>query len=167
MTLTITNLDDPNLLLDINNAAVPDVNELTAAKAQWLVDHVVTPGVARIDGRPAGMVVVLSDHCGYDSDYYRWFTERYENFLYIDRVIVAASARGQGVARSLYAEIDRIAQARQMAIVADVYSNPPNVPSLALHRAMGYQEIGSQAFPQIGKICAKFMKYEKYAKRKT
>jgi len=167
MSLKIAPLEDANLLLEINNAAVPDVNMLTEAKAGWLVDHVVTPGLALLDEKPAGLVVVLSDQCSYDSDYYRWFTERYENFLYIDRVIVAASARGQGVARQLYQEIDRIAQERKLAVVADVYSDPPNVPSLALHRAMGFEEVGSQEFPAIGKIAAKFMKFGEYARQKA
>ncbi len=166
MTLTIAPLNDAKLLLELNNAAVPDVNTLTEAKAEWLVEHIVTPGLALLDGQPAGMVAVLSDDCGYDSDYYRWFTERYTNFLYIDRVIVAAAARGQGIASALYAEIDRIAQERKLAIVADVYSNPPNVPSLAFHRAMGFQEVGSQDFPAIGKVCAKLMKYVESGQRK-
>ncbi|MEO8395761.1 MAG: GNAT family N-acetyltransferase, partial [Chloroflexota bacterium] len=161
----IATLEDANLLLEINNAAVPDVNRLTDAKAQWLAERVVTPGLALLDDQPAGVVVVLSDQCGYDSDYYRWFTERYQNFLYIDRVIVAASARGRGVASALYGEIDRIAQERKLAIVADVYSDPPNVPSLAFHHAMGFQEVGSQDFPALGKTAAKLMKYVECARK--
>src|SRR5688572_15453365 len=130
MSLTITDLTDANLLLEMNNAAVPDVNTLDAMRAQWLVDHIVTPGVAWLDGQPAGVVIVLSDGCGYNSDFYRWFTDRYEGFLYIDRVIVAQWARGRGVARELYQAIERVARERDLAIVADVYSDPPNVPSL-------------------------------------
>jgi uncharacterized protein len=166
MELTITQLDDPNMLLELNNAAVPDVNPLDLRRAQWLVAHMVTPGVALLEDKVAGVVVVLSDQCGFDSDYYRWFTSRYENFLYIDRVIVAEWARGRGVAKSLYEEIERIARERRLAIVADVHSEPPNVPSLKLHYAMGYQEIGTQHFPAIQKTATKFMKYAEQAKPK-
>ncbi len=165
MTLEIEPLGDAKFLLEFNNAAIPAIGELTPAKAQWLLAHVVLPGLALLDGRAAGIVVVLSDTCGYDSDYYRWFTERYTNFLYIDRV-VADWARGQGVARQLYQSIEQAAQERQCAIVADVYSEPPNVPSLGLHRALGFAKIGTQAFPHIGKRCAKFMKHGEYAKPK-
>ena len=167
MSLTIAALQDANLLLDINNAAVPDVGRMDASKAAWLVKHGVMPGLVLLDDQPAGVVVVLSDQSAYDSDYYRWFTARYQNFLYVDRIVVAASARGQGIASALYAEIDRIAQERKLAIVADVYSDPPNVPSLAFHRAMGFQEVGSQAFPAINKVCAKLMKYPEYAQAKV
>jgi predicted GNAT superfamily acetyltransferase len=166
MTLTITTLNDLGTLLDINNAAIPDINQLTPLKAQWLIDHLAVPGLALLDGRPAGVVVVLNDRCGYDSDYYRWFTERYENFLYIDRVIVAGWARRQGIAKALYEHVESAAKERKLAIVADVYSDPPNTPSLALHRAMDYDEIGTQAFPAEQKIATKFMKYGEHARPK-
>src|SRR5690349_10206291 len=130
MNLQITHLNDPSLLVEINNAAVPDLNQINTAKAQWLISHSVTPGLALLDGRPAGVIIVLSDQCGFDSDYYRWFTERYSNFLYIDRITVAPWARGHGVATRLYQEVDRIAQEQGLAVVADVYSKPPNIPSL-------------------------------------
>ena len=167
MALEIIALDHPNTLLEINNAAVPDVGALTTAKAQWLSEHVMLPGLAILDDQPAGVVIVLSDSCGYASDYYRWFTDRYENFLYIDRVIVAEWARGRGVAKQLYQAVDRLAQASNAAIVADVYSDPPNTRSLNLHRTMGFLEVGTQYFPAINKTAAKLMKYGEQAKQKV
>lgn len=159
MPLEMSTLDDANFLLEFNNAAVPAVGALTPSKAEWLIAHAALPIQAALDGKPAGIVIVLGDDSGYDSDYYRWFTNRYRNFLYIDRVVVADWARGQGIARQLYTRIEGEADARGLAIVSDVYSEPPNVPSLGLHRAMGYEEIGAQFFPHINKIAAKFMKY--------
>lgn len=167
MTVEIINIESPEMLLDINNAAVPDVGVLTPAKAEWLAEHVVMPGLALLDGRPAGIVVLLSDSCGYDSDYYRWFTDRYHNFLYIDRIVSADWARGQGVAQALYRQIDQLAHQRHAAVVADVYSEPPNTPSLNFHRKMGFKEIGSQYFPTINKTAAKFMKYGERAQSIT
>ena len=165
MKLEIAPLDDAALLLEINNAALPDIGELNIHKAQWLVDHCALPGLVRLDGRAAGIVVVLNDNCGYDSDFYRWFTERYANFLYIDRIVVANWARGQGVAKQLYQAIDAAAQERSQAIVADVYCEPPNTPSLHLHQTMGFEEVGRQDFPARKKVASKFMKYAERAKK--
>ena len=164
MGLEITTLDSHDILLQINNAAVPDVGPLTAVKAEWLVGHLLMPGLAVLDGQPAGLVVVLSDKCGYPSDYYRWFTVRYENFMYVDRIVVAHWARGRGVAQALYSEIDRLAHELNVAIVSDVYCEPPNTPSLNFHRKVGFQEVGTQFFPVINKTAAKFMKYGERAK---
>ena len=167
MTLEITPLTDANLLLALNNAAVPDVGELSTHKARWLTDHCVLPGLATLDGQTAGMVVVLSDNCGYDSDFYRWFTDRYQNFFYIDRVVVTAWARGQGIAKQIYHSIEQAAREQGMAVVADVYSQPPNTPSLNLHRSLGFQEVGTQYFPDRNKTASKFVKYIECAKPKA
>ena len=164
MSLEITPLTDANLLLALNNASVPDVGELSLHKARWLAEHCILPGLATLDDQVAGMVVVLSDNSGYDSDFYRWFTDRYANFLYIDRIVVTPWARGRGVAKGLYQAIEQTAREHGMAIVADVYSEPPNTPSLNLHRLMGFEEIGSQHFPDRQKTAAKFMKYGDQAK---
>jgi uncharacterized protein len=166
MGIEIGYLDDPQLLLEINNAAVPDVGVLDEAKARWLTHHVMMPGLALLDGRPVGLVVVLSDRCSYNSDYYRWFTERYDNFLYVDRVVIKAEARGQGIGKQLYKSIEAMANELKLAIASDVYCEPPNTPSLHFHHKMGFQEVGQQPFPAINKICAKLLKYPERAKMK-
>jgi uncharacterized protein len=159
MPLTIAPLTDANLLLALNNAAVPDVGELSLDKARWLTNHCVLPGMATLDDQVAGIVVVLSDHCGYNSDFYRRFTDRYTNFLYVDRVIVTAWARGRGVATALYQATEQAARAQGMAIASDVYSEPPNTPSLRVHRSRGFVEIEKQHFPAQQKTVTKFMQY--------
>jgi predicted GNAT superfamily acetyltransferase len=166
MMLEIGVLDDARILFDVNNAAVPDVGAVDLQKAAWLVAHCEVPGLARLDGQVAGIVVILSDRCGYASDYYRWFTERYESFLYVDRVVVAAWARGRGVARQMYAAVEQAALERNLAIVADVYSEPPNVPSLNFHRGSGFEEVGSVYMPKVQKTVAKLMKYPERAHRR-
>jgi predicted GNAT superfamily acetyltransferase len=110
------------------------------------------------------MVVVLSDNCGYTSEFYRWFTDRYTNFLYIDRIVVTAWVRGRGVPKALYQAIEQAAREQRMAIVSDVYSEPPNTPSLHLHRSRGFEEVGKQHFPAQQKTATKFMKYVEHAR---
>ena len=132
MPRTIEPLTDAHLLLALNNPAVPDVGELSLDKAGWRADHCVLPGMAMLDDQVAGIVVALSDHCGYNCDFYRWFTDRYTNFLYINRVIVPAWACGRGVATALYQATEQAAHEQGLAIVSDVYSEPPNTPSLRL-----------------------------------
>lgn len=165
MSLEITFLNNLDTLLEINNAAVPDVGQLSISKARWLISRLLMPGLAVLDGKEAGIIVVLSDRCEYDSDYYRWFTERYQDFLYVDRIVVASWARGRGVAQALYQKADELSQELNVAIAADVYVEPPNTPSLNFHQKMGFVEVGRQHFPAINKTAAKLMKYEELAKR--
>ena len=165
MTLQIGNLDAPDLLVRLNNAAVPDVNQLDEKKADWLVTHARWARVASLDGNAAGAIIVLDDRAAFESEYFTWFTARYRNFLYIDRVVVAAWARRRGVAAELYREIDGVAGERGMAIAAEVYCEPPNTASLAFHVRMGYREIGRQVSRAEGKTVSKLMKFAERAER--
>ncbi len=164
MSLEIYPLTEPAILAEINNAAVPDVNELTLARAGWLVENAAFARLARLDGRLAGVIVALDETSGYDSDYFRWFTAHYRNFLYVDRVIVAAWARGRGVAALFYRHLEELAEARDQAIASEVYSEPPNVPSLNFHRKMGYAEVGQQFSHSEGKTVAKLIKFPERAR---
>jgi uncharacterized protein len=79
----------------------------------------------------------------YPNPNFRWFKERYESFVYIDRVIVAPDQRGRGVASMLYRDlIARSEEAHQPRIVREVNIDPPNPASLAFHAALGFEMVG-------------------------
>jgi predicted GNAT superfamily acetyltransferase len=159
MKVEIGPIENSGVVMEINNSAIPDVNELSADKARWLVENSLMARLIKIDGRPAGVIIVLDEQASLDSDYYRWFVERYRNFVYIDRVIVSEQARGLGLATKLYWEVEKVAQETGRAIAADVYCEPANAPSLTFHQKLGYQEVGQQFCQQEGKTVAKLMKY--------
>jgi predicted GNAT superfamily acetyltransferase len=163
LVVEITPLTNSQILIEVNNSSVPDVNFLDEARAGWLVSHSLFSRLAMLDGRVAGVLIALSETAGFDSDYYRWYVARYKNFIYVDWVVVAAWARGLGVATELYHHLEHMAEEKGLAIAAEVYSDPPNVPSLNLHRKLGYQEVGTQFCEAEGKRVCKFMKYAERA----
>jgi predicted GNAT superfamily acetyltransferase len=72
----------------------------------------------------------------------------HERFVYIDRVIVAPSQRGRGLARLLYEDlIAAAARARHVLIGCEVNVEPPNPASDALHAALGFSEVGRAILP--------------------
>ena len=73
---------------------------------------------------------------------YRWFAERGDDFLYLDRIVVAERARGIGVGRAMYDDIDRFAGTMWRRITLEVNLLPPNPGSLAFHERMGFRRIG-------------------------
>jgi predicted GNAT superfamily acetyltransferase len=163
--MRLADLEDPHILMEVNNSAIPDVNRLDDQKARWLLDHAILARMATVDGRVAGVMVVFGETAELDSEYYRWFTARYRNFIYVDRIIVPAWARRCGVGTKLYREVDRCAVDKGVAVASEVYCDPPNTASLAFHRRLEYAEVGRQTSRTEAKTVAKLMKYVENAQR--
>ena len=79
----------------------------------------------------------------YRSDNYRWFSERYEHFIYVDRVVVAPNEWGMGIGRALYTEFVSAVD-RHPVLCAEVNLLPRNDRSLAFHEAFGFVPVGEQ-----------------------
>ncbi len=71
-----------------------------------------------------------------------WFGERYEDFVYLDRVAVDAASQGRGVGAALYAEVERQADATWFTL--EVNLRPRNDGSLRFHDRLGFVEVGQQ-----------------------
>ncbi len=89
------------------------------------------------------MLIALNERSNYDSPNFKWFSQRYERFVYVDRVVVGEYARGRGLARSLYEQLFMQARADGYPVVcAEIYYDPPNPASDAFHESMRFVEIG-------------------------
>lgn len=74
-----------------------------------------------------------------------WLHERFDRLVYIDRVVVAASAHGQGLGKALYERLFQDARAAGFArIGCEVNIDPPNPGSLAFHDRMGFAAVGDR-----------------------
>jgi predicted GNAT superfamily acetyltransferase len=139
-------LDDPVLvdrLLELNNAHATELSLLDGPEFRHLVDE--TFYACRIGDADAFMLT-FDQTASYDSPNFLWFRERYPRFTYVDRICVAPTARGRGLARRLYdALFERARDAGHDVIVCEVNIDPPNPGSDAFHAALGFVEVGRAA----------------------
>ncbi|HEX4984052.1 MAG TPA: GNAT family N-acetyltransferase [Ilumatobacteraceae bacterium] len=139
--LTPTDLDR---VLTINESGVPGVGPIDAARLEHLVDESCMTLVATVDGPiaeiVAGFCIVLGPGADYGSVNYRWFSERYDDFVYLDRVAIAPEFQGRGLGRALYDEVERRAEAAWFTL--EVNLRPRNDGSLAFHERLGFVEVG-------------------------
>lgn len=131
-------------VLALNNAAVPAVNELDEPALGELVDHSAVSLVAEVDGAFAGFCVVLPPGLAYDSLNYRWFSARYDDFAYLDRIAVAPEFRRFGLGRAMYAELVRRLSGQVPVLLCEVNLRPRNDVSLTFHATLGFREVGQQ-----------------------
>ena len=140
---------DLDRILEINEANVPEVGSVDDARMAFLLEQSELALAVEVDGLVAGFCIVLGPGSPYDSVNYRWFVERYDDFLYLDRVAFDAAFQGRGLGTLLYAEVDRSmrdpAGATRLALEVNV--DPPNERSLAFHARRGFVEVGQQDTP--------------------
>ena len=135
-------ISDRDILLALNNSAVPHVNRLDVEQFAWLAEHADYLRVADDNGRVSGFVLALRAGLGYWSLNYRWFSRRHDDFLYLDRVVVAEDTRRRGVGRLLYGDIIAFAADKWPRIALEVNLRPPNPGSIAFHEKLGFRHVG-------------------------
>ncbi|MGY6517911.1 MAG: GNAT family N-acetyltransferase [Lysobacteraceae bacterium] len=141
-------------VLALNNAAGPTILPLDAARLRQLHDTADYFRVAEVDGHIAGFLVGFSQAADHDSSNFRWFKQRFDAFLYIDRVVVAGSRRGAGVGRVFYADLQSFAEVRWPQIACEVFLDEGSDPALLFHGTLGFQEAGQHVMAESGKRCS-------------
>ena len=128
-------------LLALNNAHAQELSWLEAKRLEYLIGEAF---LARRIGRLDAFLLAFDQDARYDSPNFIWFRDRYPRFVYVDRIVVASSARGRGCARRLYHDLfEYAARAGHDRIVCEVNKTPPNPASDAFHAALGFVEVGT------------------------
>lgn len=136
-------------ILEINQANVPEVGSVDADRLAFIVGESPIALATERAGDVVGFCLVLGPTSAYDSVNYRWFTQRYDRFMYLDRVAFDPTARGQGLGTALYTEVDRRMADHPDAdhLALEVNADPPNEGSLRFHARLGFVEVGQQDTP--------------------
>jgi uncharacterized protein len=130
-------------LLALNNAHAQELSWLEPERLQHLVCESF---YARRIGDLDAFLIAFDQDARYDSPNFLWFRQRYPRFVYIDRIVTAASARGRGYAQQLYFDLfEQAARASHERVACEINLSPPNPGSDAFHAALGFAEVGSAA----------------------
>jgi predicted GNAT superfamily acetyltransferase len=131
----------------VNQAEVPAVGDETL-DALGRIGELSSIALVADDpesGEIGGFCMVLEPGTPYESGNYRWFEERYDGFVYLDRIAIAPAFQRRGLGRRLYAEVERLAAERcpdAEQFTLEVNLRPRNATSLAFHAALGFVEVG-------------------------
>ena len=132
-------------LLCLNEESVEVLAPLSRERLGLLHERASYHRVAVDGDEVVGFVLAFGSNTPHDSVNFRWFAARYPSFLYVDRVVVAASRRGRGVGGLLYCDLFGFARRQGYAhVTCEIDAEPPNPPSARFHERFGFAEVGSQ-----------------------
>jgi predicted GNAT superfamily acetyltransferase len=124
--------------------------ELSPLTAERLAELVGQATYARCED--GAFLLAFDQSADYDGVNFLWFRDRYEKFIYIDRVCVDETHRRRGLARKLYEDLFQwAAEYSAGPVVCEVNSDPPNPGSDAFHAVQGFVEVGSARLEDRGK----------------
>ena len=131
-------------ILELNEQAVPHVNSISTEVLSDLAGQAFYFKVAIHEQQLVGFLLTLGTGADYDSLNYRWFSSHYNNFVYVDRIVVSGQHAGLGIGKRLYKDLELEAQNHAPIIACEVNLKPANPNSLAFHSKQGFLEVGQQ-----------------------
>ena len=137
---------DLDRILELNNAAVPAVNELERSDLEWFLEVAEWFPVVEVDGEVVAFLHGLAKPPapGYQSENWAWFVNEYDSFVYVDRIVVDPGGHGQGIGQLLYNGFADRSRGRFPRLCAEVNTRPRNDQSLRFHEAFGFVPVGEQ-----------------------
>ena len=73
-------------LLALNQKALPHVSSVTHQDMLWFLEK---SAYFKVIGDLKGFLIALKPGLDYTSDNYCWFSNRYDDFFYIDRIVIS------------------------------------------------------------------------------
>ncbi|HXP29385.1 MAG TPA: GNAT family N-acetyltransferase [Solirubrobacteraceae bacterium] len=135
----LTDADLPRVL-ELNQDSVLELSPLDDARLRYILELAHRSVVVERDADVLAFAIAIAPGTDYDSRNYTRLGERFERFLYLDRIAVAAGARREGLGAMLYDAMEDAARPFGR-MVCDVNVAPRNDASLAFHAARGYEPL--------------------------
>jgi uncharacterized protein len=144
MSIMIRDVQEHELdaILAMNNAAGSGILPMNKTQIQYFWQHADYFRVAESDNCLVGFLIALNQDAKYDSSNFNWFKQRYTQFVYVDRIVIAKGQRSAGIGRLFYADVLSFAEVRAPAIVAEVFMEQSTHPALLFHGSFGFHEVG-------------------------
>ena len=151
---------DVTRVLEINNANTPGVSELTLSELEMdLSNSLHALAIDNEHGEVCAFCITFDPDAPDAGANHRWFADRYESFVYLDRIAINSNHQNRGLGALLYQSVERhmLDSAEHSLLCCEVNLEPPNPGSLRFHQRIGFTEVGRHS-PQQGYVVSLLQK---------
>ena len=144
MQISFVDRDELTLINKINEEAIPAVNTVSKKEFIWFYENSIYFKKVTVKKILAGFLLVLPMNIPYKSLNYSWFSKRFNDFAYIDRIAVKEEYKSLGIGTLLYSDLEQ-SLPKDIKIIACEYNiKPLNKVSQNFHQKMEYKNVGTQ-----------------------
>jgi predicted GNAT superfamily acetyltransferase len=129
-------------------AAALSVSENQFAELVEQSDCLIERWQGKPGGKLSGFLLGIDSSRVVENFGYVWFQMRFDNFLYVDRVVITTDARRRGMATAMLTQV--LQWCREHGIdnlVCHVHDRPANPAGHALCKTMGFMPLESVMLP--------------------
>ena len=151
---------DLTRVLEINNANTPGVSELTMSELETDIKNCLHAlAIDNEKGEVCAFCITFAPDSPDAGANHRWFAERYESFVYLDRIAIDSTHQNHGLGAKLYQAVEQkmLQSAEHSILCCEVNIEPPNPGSLRFHHRIGFIEVGQHS-PQQGYVVSLLLK---------
>jgi predicted GNAT superfamily acetyltransferase len=142
MKIRLAQKSDLPKVLELNEAALPHVSKVQLSDMDRFLKQADPFLVIESDNELAGFMIVLQSGLDYGSLNYAFFNNHYDNFDYVDRIVIAEPFRGKSFGTALYHHL--FENSDKKYVTCEVNIKPPNPLSMAFHNKLGFNQVAEQ-----------------------
>ena len=136
--------DDLKSILFLNQYSIPAVSSSNLEIMKHFLIICDYFKVCKINGEIIGFLNALLPSKDYKSEHYKWFNDRYESFIYVDRIILNKSYQNQGYGTVYYDDLKKLIENKLLDIACEINTKPYNKQSIRFHKKYGFKEVGKK-----------------------
>ncbi len=145
--------EDADTVLKLNAAEVQWTSPISPQRLEELAGLSCYYKVVCVNDEVVAFLIAMHSTSQYENANFEWFKARYDQFVYIDRIVVAGNTAGLGLGSRFYGDIAKFAsESNAERLVCEYNIEPMNEASRAFHLKIGFTEVGKQAVSEQGKI---------------
>jgi predicted GNAT superfamily acetyltransferase len=136
-------------VLEINNANTPGVSELTMSELETDIKNCLHAlAIDNEKGEVCAFCITFAPDAPDGGANHQWFAERFESFVYLDRIAIDSNHQNCGLGVQLYQSVENmmLQSSEHSMLCCEVNLKPPNPGSLRFHHRIGFTEVGQQSF---------------------
>jgi len=150
---------DSDFVLSLNQDSLPAVSYLDLSKINHFLQISSYFKIFKIDDKSVGFLIGLKPRKDYKSENYIWINQRYDSFIYVDRIIIDINYRNRGLGFYFYNHLIKSMVGKVENIFCEVNIKPYNDQSIKFHKKYGFEEVGNQDTEK-GKKRVAYMRYK-------
>ena len=137
-------LVDLEFVLDLNQKNTPAVSDSSFEMMSYFLKVSEYFRILTVGEKPIGFLIALMPDKDYHSENYRWFNNKYNSFIYIDRIVISEEYQRRGYGKLFYSELHHFSKGRVSKLACEVNTRPINQQSIKFHDRFGFYEVGTQ-----------------------